>query len=269
MTPKWNKFIRQSKIRLKNGTPTILTCLGAVGVVATSALAVRATPKAVRKIRADSCVNHEGNPNAYTKLEAIRSAWVYYIPASVVGVSTITCIFGANVLNKHQQAAITSAYALLNNSYQDYKGKTKEIFGEEGHQKILDAIAAEKADDVYISSPGICGSDSLSFGERNPEDVRLFYDSFSRRYFESTIPQVLEAEYHLNRNWALGGGACINDLYCFLGISTIDGGDDLGWFWSDGMGWIDFNHHKTILEDGLEVFVIDIEFPPRLATDDD
>lgn len=269
MTPKLNKLIRQSKIRLQHGSPIILTCLGSVGVVVTAALAVRATPKAVRKIRADSCVNHDGDPDAYTKLEAIQSAWVCYIPASVVGVSTIACIFGANALNKHQQAAITSAYALLNNAYQDYKGKTKEIFGEEGHQKILDAIAAEKADDVYISSPGICGSDSLSFGERNQEDVRLFYDSFSRRYFESTIPQVLEAEYHLNRNWALGGEICLNDLYDFLGIDGIPGGEELHWFFEDGISWIDFNHHKTVLEDGLEVFIIDVEYPPRLATDDD
>ena len=235
MTPKWNKIITQSKIRLKHGSPTILTCLGAIGVVATSVLAIQATPKAVRKIRADSCINHDGDPDAYTKTEAFQSAWRCYIPASLVGMSTIACIFGANILNKHQQATITSAYALLSNTYQDYERKTKEIFGEEGHQKIIDAIAAERADDVYISSPGICGSDSLSFSERNPEDVRLFYDSFSERYFESKIP----------------------------------GGEALGWFYEDGISWIDFNHHKTVLNDGLEVYVIDIEYPPRLWDEDD
>ena len=157
----------------------------------------------------------------------------------------------------------------LRTSYFPPKRKTKEIFGEEGHQKIIDAIAAERADDVYISSPGICGSDSLSFSERNPEDVRLFYDSFSERYFESTIPQVLEAEYHLNRNWALGREICVNDLYDFLGIDKIPGGEALGWFYEDGISWIDFNHHKTVLNDGLEVYVIDIEYPPRLWDEDD
>lgn len=135
MTPKWNKIITQSKIRLKHGSPTILTCLGAIGVVATSVLAIQATPKAVRKIRADSCINHDGDPDAYTKMEAFQSAWLCYIPASLVGMSTIACIFGANILNKHQQATITSAYTLLSNTYQDYERKTKEIFGEEGHQK--------------------------------------------------------------------------------------------------------------------------------------
>lgn len=155
MTPKWNKIITQSKIRLKHGSPTILTCLGAIGVVATSVLAIQATPKAMRKIRADSCINHDGDPDAYTKTEAFQSAWLCYIPASLVGMSTIACIFGANILNKHQQATITSAYALLSNAYQDYERKTKEIFGEEGHQKSSMPLRL-KEQTTYIFHQKIC-----------------------------------------------------------------------------------------------------------------
>ena len=80
---------------------------------------------------------------------------------------------------------------------------------------------------------------------------------------------MLEAEYHLNRNWALGREICVNDLYDFLGIDKIPGGEALGWFYEDGISWIDFNHHKTVLNDGLEVYVIDIEYPPRLWDEDD
>ena len=95
--------------------------------------------------------------------------------------------------------------------------------------------------------------------------------SFSKRYFESTVAQVLEAEYHLNRNWCLGASVYVNDFYNFLGMPTIPGGDELGWHWiySDGLSWIDFNHHKTILEDGLEVYVIDFVYSPQLETDED
>ena len=54
-------------------------------------------------------------------------------------------------------------------------------------------------------------------------------------------------------------------------MPTIPGGDELGWHWinSDGLAWIDFNHHKTILEDGLEVYVIDFVYSPQLETDED
>lgn len=226
--PNLQRLAQRSKIYLRKASPTILSGLGAAGVIVTSVLAVRATPTAIS------------------------------------GTATMFCIFGANVLNKHQQAALTSAYALLNDSYNNYKDKLKELYGEEAHRKIIDAIAAEKAKDVYITADGICESTSLSFNERNPDDMRLFYDTFSRRYFESTIAQVLEAEYHLNRNWSLGGDVCVNDFYNFLGIEPIDGGDYLSWFYEDGISWIDFNHRKTVLEDGLEVYMVDIVYTPRM-----
>lgn len=260
------RLAQKSKIYLRKSSPTILSCLGAIGVVITSAMAVRATPNALRKIRADSREKHDGDPDAYSKLEAVQSAWVCYIPATISGTATIFCIFGANVLSRHQQAAITSAYALLNDSYNTYKDKLKKLYGDEAHQKIVDTIAVERSKDVYISADGICESTSLSFDDRNPDDMRLFYDTFSRRYFEATIAQVLEAEYHLNRNWilGLGVGVYVNDFYEFLGIEPIDGGNDLGWFYEDGINWIDFNHRKIALEDGLEVYAVDIVFAPRL-----
>ena len=234
--PNLQRLAQRSKIYLRKASPTILSGLGAAGVIATSVLAVRATPKALRKIRADSKANHDGDPEAYSKLEAVRSAWICYIPAAISGTATIFCIFGANVLSKHQQAALTSAYALLNDSYNNYKDKLKELYGEEAHQKIIDAIAAEKAKDVYITADGICESTSLSFDERNPDDL------------------------------SLGGDVCINDFYNFLGIEPIDGGDYLSWFYfyEDGISWIDFNHRKTVLEDGLEVYVVDIVYTPRM-----
>lgn len=77
--PNLQRLAQRSKIYLRKASPTILSGLGAAGVIVTSVLAVRATPKALRKIRADSKVNHDGDPEAYSKLEAVRSAWVCYI----------------------------------------------------------------------------------------------------------------------------------------------------------------------------------------------
>lgn len=72
-------------------------------------------------IHADSERRHDGDPHAYTKTEAIAAAWKCYIPAVAIGASTIACIMGANALNRRQQAALTSAYALVQSSYKEYK----------------------------------------------------------------------------------------------------------------------------------------------------
>lgn len=70
-------------------------------------------------------------------MKLLNQHGVCYIPAAISGTATIFCIFGANVLSKRQQAALTSAYALLNDSYNNYKDKLKELYGEEAHQKIV------------------------------------------------------------------------------------------------------------------------------------
>lgn len=265
--PNLQRLAQRSKIYLRKASPTILSGLGAAGVIVTSVLAVRATPKALRKIRADSKTNHDGDPEAYSKLEAVKSAWVCYIPAAISGTATIFCIFGANVLSKRQQAALTSAYALLNDSYNNYKDKLKELYGEEAHQKIVDAIAAEKAKDVYITSTGLVRNSSLDFDEHDPNDERLFYDAYSNRYFENSINRVIQAEYHLNRDFVISGYLPANHFYQLLGLEPLEGGDTVGWSIDTGIYWIDFNHSKVTLDDGLEVLVIDMDWVPDAGWD--
>lgn len=203
-----------------------------------------------------------GDPNAYTKKEAVASCWKCYIPTVVVGGSTIACIFGANALNKRQQAALASAYGLVSQAYQDYKRKVRENFGEEAHRDIMRQLAAERSNNLSPVVPGITESSSLEFEDANEEE-RLFYDTASGQYFQATISQVLQAEYHINRNFALRGSATLNEFYDFLGISHVHGGDDIGW-WVDPDNefyWINFNHIRAVLEDNLECYIIEVEEP--------
>lgn len=230
----------------------------------TTASAIKATPKAVKLIKADSKERHDGDPCAYTKKEAIAAAWKCYIPAAILGLSTIACIIGVNVLNNRQQTMLTSAYALVRNSYNEYKDKLKKLYGEETHNAIIDAIMKEKCEDAYIYAPGGFYNSTLNFGESAEPDVtRTFYDRFSQRYFETTIAKVIEAEYHLNRNYMLGGDVTLNDFYELLGLEKTDIGSTLGWSSRTGdILWLDFNHRLTTLDDGMEIFIIDMVFDP-------
>lgn len=105
--PNLQRLAQRSKIYLRKASPTILSGLGAAGVIVTSVLAVRATPKALRKIRADSKVNHDGDPEAYSKLEAVRSAWVCYIPAAISGNIYILSLFRCNSINNFLMSFFT------------------------------------------------------------------------------------------------------------------------------------------------------------------
>lgn len=234
--------------------PTILTCLSSAGVLGTAFLAGRASIKA-----------HEILKNEKMRLdkkEQIERVLPIYIPTICIGAATILCIVSANILNKRSQAALSSAYALLNSSYKDYKAKVKELYGEDAHEKIIESLAVEKAKDVEIYSSFL--NTSLQFVEDTGCPV-LFYDELSKRYFEATPQQVLLAEYHLNRNFTCGATVSLNDFYDFIGLERTDYGDTVGWTVNDDcIYWIDFHHQKTILDDGLECYILEAMYEPTV-----
>lgn len=152
---------------------TILTCLGAAGVIATSIAAVKATPKAEMLLREAE----EEKGDKLTLLEMVQTAGPAYIPSFLIGASTIACIFGANVLNTRQQATLMSAYGLLETSYKEYSKKVKELYGEEADNKVKEEVTKEH----YTEIP-----------ETIPEGKQLFFDFKTLNYFESTMDEVLQ-----------------------------------------------------------------------------
>ena len=248
-----------AKLFLKRNASTILTCIGGMGVVGTAILAVKATPKALQVLEEAK----EEKGEELTVVEKVVVAGPKYIPAIVVGVATMTCIFGANVLNKRKQAALISAYALIDKSYKEYKGKLKELYGEETHQNIIDSIAIEKAKDTHINASSVLTMCDTSLEDNYSEPV-LFYDEFGSRYFEAPVEQVILAEYHVNRNLVLRGYVPLNELYDFLGLEPTEYGDTVGWSVEDEFYWIDFNHRKVLLDDTLECYIIETPWGPTV-----
>lgn len=237
--------------------PTVLSIVSVVGLAATVVTAVKATPKAVKIIEKREAEKDD----ILTVRETVKATWKCYIPAAVIGMGTAVCIFGANALNRKAQASLASAYALVSNAYGKYKGKVVELYGKGAHDKIMSSIAAEKSNAMPITAGSFIKNSCLDFDEK--EEEMLFYDTFSDRYFTSTMSKVLQAEYHLNRNYVLAGGVEINQFYDFLGISRVEGGDEVGWNCFDGdIQWIDFDHKKTTTDDGLEVHIIEMIFEP-------
>lgn len=247
-------LLRKSKVFLNRNASTILTCIGGVGVVATSVIAVKATPKALKKIE----LAEQEKGEKLTKLEIVAETAQVYVPAMVVGVSTVACIFGANVFSKRNQASLMSAYALLDSSYKDYRSKVKEVFGEEGDLQVQEEIAKDKYKESDVA---------------NTDGKELFYDIYSGRYFESTMQKVKDADYKINKVIMGDGGAFLNEYYAFLGIPPIDGGDELGWS-SVGLAemawtsWLDFYYGTFTTEDGRECTSIMMSTEPFLDFED-
>lgn len=238
---------------IKRNAPTILTWVGGIGVVATSVMAVKATPKALRILGEAK----EEKGEDLTKLEVVKVAGPVYIPALAVGLSTIACIFGANILNQQAQASLISAYGLLDNSYKAYKNKVLELYGEDADTHVKEEISKDIYEETDISVD---------------EEKELFFDFFSMRYFESTHDEVKDAKYNINRLLSIQDYCTVNDFYELLGLPPIESGERIGW--STGMNyehywqaWIDFDEEKVNMEDGLECTILTMRTEPAAGFD--
>lgn len=239
---------------IKRNTPTLLTCLSAVGVVATAVLAAKETPKALSLL--ENSKKEKGKE--LTKFEKVKIASPIYIPSVITGMATIACIFGSNIINKSQQATLMSAYALLDNAYKDYRKKADELYGEQAGEQIREEIAKDK----YVS-------DRISLDD----DKELFYDFYSGRYFESTKATILWAQYKTNRSLFVNCSVGLNEYYEFIGLEQLPEYDSFGWTCSlmeevYHHPWIEFNHEEIIIDDdseyngGLKCTIIYLPFDP-------
>lgn len=222
-------------------------------------MAAKATPKALEKI--EEAKQEKGEE--LSKWEKVKAAGPKYTGTIVVGTATVVCIFGANILNKKHQANLASAYALVDQSYKQYQQKVKEIYSEDAHQEIMDAIAAEKAENMAVQAPGYVNNNRLYVDEKCGE-TRLFYDEYGDRFFEATLEQVISAQYHLNRNYVLRGYTVLNELYDFLGLEPTDYGSEVGWVANDdGKYWIEFDNREINIK-GVDCILISMPFAPDL-----
>ena len=248
----------------KHGS-TVLTILGAAGMVGTVVAAVKVTFKVQEKIteaRIDKCDTQKGNVIELPKLttrELIQLCWKDYLPTIGTGTASLICIFGANALNRKQQASLTSAYAALEQLYKEYRKKVVTLESPQLDRAVSEAIEHEQQDADDGNPPW--------------DATQTFYVEGYPRFFESTMEKVVIAEYRLNRNFRLREYATYEEFLTFLGID-VDESTPIqypkGYGWDSYIGeteygyqWIDFENIHHVLDDGSCVCEIRFPFEPH------
>lgn len=239
----------QARVFLSRASPMILSTIAACGVIATAVSAAKDTPKAI-KLLEDAQKEKDAD---LTKSEKVKIAAPAYFPTIMIVGGTIACIFGAHVCNKKQQESIMSAYALLDNSFREYKKKVIERYGKSEDLSIRSEIVEEKRGSLV----------------RDNSSEVIFFEEYSNRFFWRTMEEIIDAEYHFNRNLALRGYAELNELYEFLGLEPTEYGSTVGWnLYAEqdyGYSWVDFRHelHEDNDPDTPSYYYIYMPFPPH------
>lgn len=260
------KIVRNVQKSAGRYTPEILTGIGIAGMITTTILAVKATPKALKLIedekdRQNEALEIEAEEkgwdicNEVTKLkpiEVVKVAWKPYIPAVILGVTSSACLIGATSVNTRRTAAIATAYKISESALNEYREKVIETIGEKKEEEVRHKIAKDKIENNPVSSNTV-----IITGRGNT----LCYDAFSGRYFRSDIEKIRRAENVVNRTMFTDMYISLNEFYDELGLEHTDIGSELGWNMDDGLLAIDFDSNLT--EDGEPCLVISYRQSPK------
>ena len=244
-----SNFIKTVGNKLSEHSPEILTGIGITGLLSTTVLAVKATPKALRLIDEKK---EENNTDELTNIEVIKTCWKCYIPAAVTASISVACIIGANTVNNKRNAVLATAYKLSESAFSEYKEKVIETIGEKKEEEVRDKIAKDR-----IEKNPVNNNEVIITGKG---DV-LCYDVVSGRYFKSDVDKIRKAENTLNKKLMNDMYCSLNEFYDLIGLPFTQMGFDLGWNVNDSLVEIEFS--TQLSEDDTPCVVIQYSVLPK------
>lgn len=246
--PNVTAWLATAKTAVSKHSPEILTGIGIAGMVTSTILAVRATPKALQKIT--DAEYDKGSP--LTAGEKVKACWKCYIPATVTTITSAACLVGASSVNLKRNAALATAYKLSETALTEYKEKVVETIGEKKEQAIKDKIAKDKIEKNPTNPASI-----IVTGKGSTK----FRDGAFGSTFISDIDTINRAVNELNRRM-IGGEMYIslNEFYNEIGLSNVDMGDELGWNIDKGIIEVEFSPQ---LENNEPIIVMSYLVVPR------
>ena len=245
-------FIKNTQFALSKHSPEILTGLGIAGMITTTVLAVKATPKAMKICEAERLDRVNDYKEEPTKLDYVKACWKCYIPAAVTGTVSIACLIGASSVNVRRNTALATAYKLSETALTEYKSKVIETIGEKKEHEVREAIAKDRIENNPVNQQNV-----IITGKGDT----LCYDHLFGRYFNSDIDKLKKIENELNRRMRDEMYISLNEFYYEVGLDPVDAGDDIGWNIDRGYIDLDFSSHLT--PDGKPCLDVSFSIPPK------
>lgn len=263
-------FFNGVRSTMDKHSPEILTGIGIAGMITTTVLAVKATPKALELIgeakykKEEEIVEHNCKVNKVSEcmssdlkpLEVVKAAWKPYVPAAITGSLSVACLVGASRVNFKRNAALATAYTLSEKALKDYKDSVVETIGEKKEEKIKEKVTQKKVDKQPASKSEVVMV--------NSDGNVLFLEPVSNRYFKSDVESIRKIVNNLNYRLTTGTEEYISlsEFYDEIGLSHTSISDEIGWnIYRDGQIAVDMPSAKT--DKGEPCLVLDYNVSPR------
>lgn len=273
----------------RNNKSTLLMVAGTLGFLTTVGLAIYNSRKAdhapgevtkdalgqLKEWKADTNISAKDTANAVGK--AIVTDVKPYIPTLIAGGATLFCFWASHQVNVKSITALATSSALTSKLLKDYKQEMKKVLTPEQLDKVRKQVAEKRGTDIQkkkvdvahpatMDAPGEVTA-NLVDGEKE----HLFYEEWADRWFRAPLCSVMGAEMSVNRSLATTGSATLSQFYGYLGIDAPDvvKGLENSYGWDveqigcmSGDYWLDFDHTKSITENGEEYYIIGFDYAP-------
>ena len=262
-----NGVTSKAVMKLKKHSPKILVVAGIAGTVVSAVLACKATTKVAEildETKGTLDTIHDGmdtgaiNGQEYTTEDGKKDTVVVYAqtgmklaklygPAIILGTLSITSILASNNILRKRNVALGAAYAAIDKSFKEYRGRVIERFGEQVDTELKYGIKAKKFEEIEVDPE--TGKEkkvkkTVMVADPNLQsDYAVYFDSKSRNY--ETNPDYnrmfLKAQQAFaNDKLQTRGHLFLNEVLDDLDLPRTPAGQIVGWTKDGPDGYVNF-----------------------------
>lgn len=254
------RAIASQALKAQTNSPKILFVAGIVGVVGTVVLASKATLKLEdtldhwdeKKTKAegfakDKQVVNYGEAELASDLKNIRIKTAVdvvklYAPAVAVGVLSIAALTKSHNILNERNAALTAAYATLDQAFKQYRKRVVDQEGEFADLKYLHGVS-EEPEVVTLENGEKKTTGKIKKGPAGASMYARFFDPLNRKWVPTPEYNKIflnSKQNYMNDKLHARGYMFLNEVYEELGFESTKAGSQVGWVVGNGDGYIDF-----------------------------
>ena len=254
-----NRTLSKAGFQIKKHSPEILIVAGIAGIITSAVMACKATTKIndildqtkeeVGKVN-DALANEKIPEDVYSKEDAKKDLAIIYIqtgvklvklygPSLILGALSITSILASNNILRKRNVALAAAYAAIDNSFKEYRGRVIERFGKDLDRELKYNIKAKEIGETTVDENGKETTVTKTVPVVESEEP----SDYARFFCEGCAGWTKDPEMNLvflkqQQNWAnellkTRGHLFLNEVYDMLGIERSKAGQVVGWVYDE------------------------------------
>lgn len=245
---------------LRKHSPEILVVSGAVGVVAGTVMACKASTKVGEilddsKTKINAIKEYSERPEViasgeYTEADRKKDISIMYAktgvavaklyaPAVFVEALSLGCMLKSHNILRKRNVALASAYAIVDKSFKDYRGRVIERFGQELDKELKYNIKTKEVEEIVVDENGKekpVKKTVKTIDAYSPSEYAFFFDetcSGWTKNAEANKTFLLQVQNWANEKLQNQHHLFLNELLDMLGAPRTRAGNEVGWLYDE------------------------------------